>query len=91
MRRGLTAASAITRAEQRRRQVMRAGLAALSLLTAGAASACIFDDGGDYQGGGRLGRIGTAQQDSSGGQEPPPPAPDPTPAPTPAPDAGTAD
>jgi hypothetical protein len=46
------------RVHERRRIVMRVGFAALFIVSA---TACIFDKGGDYQGGGRLDRGATAK------------------------------
>lgn len=51
-------------ATRRRRQVFRGGLAAIVLISvAFGSAACIFDQGGTYQGGGRIGRAATAQNE----------------------------
>lgn len=51
-------------ATRRRRQLFRAGLAGIVLATAAfGATACIFDQGGKFQGGGRIGRAATAQNE----------------------------
>src|SRR5262245_54922469 len=46
--------------QKRRRVVFRIGVAGIAICS-GAATACIFDKGEDFQGGGRLGRPATAQ------------------------------
>ena len=48
----------MTRVQKRRRIVMSVGFAALVVVSA---TACIFDKGGDYQGGGRLDKGATAK------------------------------
>jgi len=50
--------SAMNLVRARRRIVMRVGFVALVVLTA---TACIFDKGGDYQGGGRNDKGATAK------------------------------
>jgi hypothetical protein len=55
----------MTTVQARRRIVFRAGMLAMALATAAAATACIFDDGGDYKGGGRIDRAATAGQQAS--------------------------
>lgn len=66
------------RALTRRRALTRAGLVVIALATACATTACIFDQG-DYQGGGRLGKVlMPEEEDEDEGGAPPPASPMPT-------------
>lgn len=55
----------VSRVTQRRRRMMSIGFAVMALASTVGPLACIFDKGGDYQGGGRLDHGGTGKQVTS--------------------------
>ena len=57
---------------ERRRIVQRGGLTLLLFASLASATACIFDSGGNYKGGGRIGDLTATPTSEDAGEDAPP-------------------